>query len=174
MTLIEKAKAFVMPFYTKKDIAHDFRHIQRVLRTARRLAERYEADDELIDLGALFHGVIHIDEKQVTDFLHAEGLPEGRIASIVQAAWDSQVGREPVLLEGKILHDAHLLEGGKTFWVVKTLILGTARGETLQETLEFYRTHRSSSRCSLPESQEEFEEKVRFTREFFDDLSENV
>lgn len=35
------------------------------------------------------------------------------------------------------MHDAHVLEGGKAYLIVKTLITGSVRGQSLVETLDF-------------------------------------
>lgn len=174
MTIVEKTKEFVVPFYEKKDIGHNFAHIERVIKQARIIASNYSADDELLVLGAYFHGVIHIDEGKVIEFLHNEKVPEERIAKIVQAAWDSQRDHIPVLLEGKILHDAHHLEGGKTFFVVKCLLIGASKGESLQEILEHIQIPAEVPKSALPESQAAYNEKDRFTRDFIKSLEENL
>jgi len=38
-------------------------------------------------------------------------------------------------MEGKILHDAHMIEGGKIYLIVKSLITGSVRGQTLEQTI---------------------------------------
>ena len=163
-----------MPFYEKKDAMHDISHIERVLKLARKIAGNYLIDKELMELGAYLHGVIHLEEGKVIDFLKGEQLSEERINEIRQVAWDSQRDKTPQLIEGKILHDAHLLEGGKTFMVAKYLVLGTANGESLEEILEFMRNQSPSYRCSLPESQDKYMEQKRYTRDFIDDLTDNL
>lgn len=57
------------------------------------------------------HGVIHLDETRVIDFFRKENIKEEEIKRIVQVAWDSQKDKVSELIEGTILHDAHLLEG---------------------------------------------------------------
>jgi uncharacterized protein len=172
MNIIEKAKEFVMPYYLEKDIGHDFSHIERVLKLAVKIAERYAVDNELLTLGAYFHGVIHLDEEKVIKFLRDKKVPGERILKIVQVAWDSQRDRTPVLLEGKILHDAHFLEGGKTFFVAKTIIIGASKGESLQEIIEHMTPPPEVPKSALPELQAEYDEKDRFTRDFIKNLSE--
>jgi uncharacterized protein len=175
MTVVEKAREFVMPFYAKKDIGHGFSHIERVLKTARKIGKNYTADDELLVLGAYFHGVIHLDEEKVIKFLRDSKVPEDRISKIVQVAWNSQRDRIPVLLEGKIIHDTHFLEGGKTFFVVKLIMIGASKGESLQEILEYMKkTPDEVPQSALSELQAAYDEKDRFTRDFVDSLSENL
>ena len=174
MNIIEKAKTFVMPFYDKKDIGHNFSHIERVLKQARKIAAKYQADDELIVLGAYFHGVIYTHEGKVTEFLRGERVTQDRIATIIQIAWDSQRDHTPLLLEGKILHDAHHLEGGKTFFVVKTIMIGASKGESLQEMAEHMTVPPEVPKSALPELQAEYDEKDRFTRDFINDFSKSL
>ena len=149
-----------MPFYEKKDTMHDISHIERVLGLTQKMSENYSIDEELLELGAYFHGVIHLEEETVIDFLKSQHLSEERIDQIRQVAWDSQRDKTPQLIEGKILHDAHLLEGGKTFWIVKSLVLGTAHGESLSKIVEFMKTSTSDYHCVLPESQDKYIEKI--------------
>lgn len=40
-------------------------------------------------------------------------------------------------IEGKILHDAHMIESRNTFLIVKSLITGLVRGQTLEEMIEY-------------------------------------
>jgi uncharacterized protein len=174
MNIIEKTKIFVMPLYDEKDIGHNFSHIERVFKQAKIIAAKYPADDELLALGAYFHGVIYTDEGKVTEFLHEERVPHDRIATIIQVARDSQRDQTPLSLEGKILHDAHHLEGGKTFFVVKNIMIGASKGETLQEIVEHMTVPPEVPKSALPELQAEYDEKDRFTRDFINDLTKNL
>jgi uncharacterized protein len=122
MKLIEKVKVFVQPYYNKKDLMHNFSHITRVLKLAEKIAKNYQVDNELLIIGAYFHGVIHLDEKKVVNFLQSNKIDEQKIKKILQISWDSQKDSTSDLIEGKILHDAHLLEGGKTYLIVKSLV----------------------------------------------------
>lgn len=63
------------------------------------------------------------------------------IQKIVMIAWESQRPEVPKTFEGKVLHDAHVLEGGKTYADVKTLITGSVRGQSLLETLDYMKNN---------------------------------
>jgi uncharacterized protein len=141
---------------------------------ARKIASNYSIDDELLVLGAYFHGMINSNEGKVREFLRNEKVPEKRIVVIMQAARDSQRGSTPILLEGKILHDAHFLEGGKTFFVIKAIMIGVSKGESLQEILEHIEISAGAPKSALPESQAAYDEKDRFTRDFIDSLRKNL
>ncbi len=88
---------------------------------------------------------------------------------------ESHKEAEPKTIEGKILHDAHLIEGGKTFMIVKSLITGALRGQTLQETIEYIEKNLLGKfRCYLPEAQKLYKEKEKFTQEFLKELKTSL
>jgi len=121
--------SFSVPYYEGKDIMHNVTHIKRVLDETDKLCVFYpEADKDIIYAAGCFHGFIYSDEDRIRTFLREIGISNEEISSIIKAAWESQTDGEPETLEGKIAHDAHLLEGGKTFLVVKSLMTGTLRG----------------------------------------------
>ncbi|AKI97650.1 hypothetical protein [Kosmotoga pacifica] len=168
---------FVRPYYENKDIMHDLSHIDRVLKTANKLGKRYEdeIDHEVLMIAAYFHGFIYKDEKRIREWLKAKGLSDDKINKIVQVAWESQKKEIPRTLEGKILHDAHMIEGGKTFLIVKSLITGSVRGQSLDETIEYMEKNiLGKGQCYLAEAKEIYAEQQKFAREFISDLKEGL
>jgi len=74
-------------------------------------------------------------------------------------------------LEGKIAHDAHMVEGGKTFLVVKSLVTGTARGQSLEETLDYMnRNILNKGQCCLPEAVQMYAEKQAYLKDFMESV----
>ena len=76
----------------------------------------------------------------------------------------------PQTREGAYLHDAHLIEGGRTFGIAKCLVTGALRGQTLEETLDFI-----ESNLLGRFTQDKYEmivdvEQEEFTREFVAEL----
>jgi uncharacterized protein len=130
-------EAFVQQGYVGKDAVHELSHVRRVLRVARQLAKAHPCDAELLRLGGYFHGTIYADEPGVRAYLASKGFPPERIELVVRIAWESQKENEPKTVEGILLHDAHLIEGGKTFLITKSLVSGTARGQSLEETIAY-------------------------------------
>jgi len=167
----EKLKEFVKPYYESKDVMHNLSHVLRILREAEKLAKNYDVNKELLKYGAYLHGIVPKHEKAVKQFLKKQGLSEQRIKQIIQVARESHKEAEPKTIEGRILHDAHLIEGGKTFMVVKSLITGALRGQTLQETIKYIENNLLGKfHCYLPEAKKLFKEKENFTREFLKEL----
>jgi uncharacterized protein len=163
------------PWYDKKDVVHGIDHIRRVLAAARRLAAHYDgADMEVLCAGAYLHGIPSDERAQVGHLLRSM-MPEAKISAALTAAAESQKDSEPVSLEGKILHDAHLIEGGRTFLIVKSLVAGSARGQTVEETISFIEENiLGRFKCYLPEASGLYAEKEAYAREFLRELREGL
>lgn len=177
MASIDEIIEFVSPYYENKDIMHDLSHIERVLKTVNKLEIQYikEIDKEIIIFAAYFHGFIYKDEKRIHDWLVTNGMLQEKIKQIIQVAWESQKEEVPQSIEGKILHDAHMIEGGKTFLIVKSLITGSVRGQTLNETIDFIEKNiLDKGQCYLPEAQEIYIQQQSFAKEFIKDLKEGI
>ena len=87
------------------------------------------------------------------------------IDRIISAAWESQKDEEAKTIEGKILHDAHMIEGGKTYLIVKSLITGSVRGQTLELTIKYIEENiLDKGVCYLPEAQAIYNEQQEFAK----------
>ena len=161
---------FVKPYYADKDIMHNWWHIELVQKMIDRILAKsdYEVDEECLKLATYFHGFIYSDEKKIRQWMHKHSYSDEMISKTVKIAWESQRSETPETIEGKILHDAHVLEGGKTYQVVKTLITGSVRGQSLVDTLKYMEKNvLNSNKCYLPETIPLCEEMNRYTNDFF-------
>lgn len=168
---------FASPYYTDKDIMHNMWHIELVQRMIDRILSLsdYEVDREALKLATYFHGFIYSDEEKIKQWLIEQNYSDEMITKTIKIAWESQRSEIPESIEGKILHDAHVLEGGKTYLVVKTLITGSVRGQSLIETLDFMEKNvLNQSKCYLPETIPLCEEMNRYTNKFFSVLKEGI
>lgn len=168
---------FVKPYYADKDIMHNMWHIELVQRMINRIlaVSDYEVDKECLKLATYFHGFIYSDEKKIRQWMSKHGYSDEMISKTIQIAWESQRSEIPETIEGKILHDAHILEGGKTYVVVKTLITGSVRGQSLVDTLKYMEKNvLNKNKCFLPETIPLCEEMNRYTNDFFTDLTEGI
>ena len=120
---------------------HDYSHIQRVEQVLLSLQDEMSDDfNEAIARAALyFHGIIYTHEPEIKKFLSSLKLPLEDIDRIISLAWGSQKDSNPMTLEGILLHDAHMLEGGRNFEIIKSFITGSVRGQSLIETLQYNR-----------------------------------
>ena len=168
---------FVAPYYADKDIMHNMWHISLVEKMVQTILNlgNYQVDEECLLLATYFHGFIYKDELAIRHWLTQHDYSEKVIAKVIQTAWESQRNEVPATLEGKILHDAHVLEGGKTYLVVKTLITGSVRGQSLEDTLKYMQQNvLEHNKCFLPETKPLCEEMNTFARTFYADLVEGI
>ncbi|NJD03667.1 MAG: hypothetical protein FIA99_13980, partial [Ruminiclostridium sp.] len=151
---------------------HGMKHIERILKEADNLTLIYpQADRDIVFAACYFHGIIYGNEEIIRSFLERLNLFDEQICKIITAACESQVGSVPETLEGKIAHDAHMIEGGKTFLVVKSLVTGTARGQSMEETLEYVnRNILNKGRCYLAEAIDKYAEKQAYLKDFMESI----
>ena len=173
----ESLLVFAKPYYEGKDIMHDLWHIELVEKKVEQIIAmgNYKVDRESLLLATWFHGFIYKDETAIINWLREHDYAEETINRIVQIAWESQRREVPETLEGKILHDAHVLEGGKTYLVVKTLITGSVRGQSLKDTLAYMEKNvLGKNVCYLPETIPLCEEMNRYAEDFCAALQEGI
>ena len=173
----EKALSeFVEPYYAKKDAMHDLSHIRRLLKEARLICEKYHADKEVLTCAAYFHGVdVRKHRGDLMGFLASQGLPKRKARRIVLVASESHKESKPRTVEGKILHDAHLVVGGRTLMVTNFLVTGALRGFPVEHTIDYFDKEVDGRfRCYLPEMRRKYSEMEKFTREFFRELKRNL
>ncbi|MGN0448605.1 MAG: hypothetical protein ACI4GC_08675 [Acutalibacteraceae bacterium] len=168
---------FIRPYYEDKDIMHNMWHIELVQKMINRILSHcdYEVDEECLKLATYFHGFIYSDEKKIRKWLLEQNYNDEMISKTIKIAWESQRSEIPQTIEGKILHDAHVLEGGKTYLVVKTLITGSVRGQSLIDTLNYMEKNvLNQNKCYLPETIPLCDEVNHYTNDFFNDLKEGI
>lgn len=168
---------FVEPYYVEKDIMHNMWHIELVRKMVDRILSisNYNVDEECLTLATYFHGFIYRDEDTIKQWLIAQNYDNEMIAKTIKIAWESQRSEIPDTIEGKILHDAHVLEGGKTYLIVKTLITGSVRGQSLIDTLNYMeRNVLDKNNCYLPETIPLCEEMNKYTNCFFEEIMNGI
>lgn len=168
---------FVEPYYADKDIMHNMWHIDLVKKMVKKILANsdYEVEEECLVLATYFHGFIYKDEEKIRQWMVEQKYEEATISKTIQIAWESQRSEVPETIEGKILHDAHVLEGGKTYLVVKTLITGSVRGQSLVDTLNYMKKHvLGKNVCYLSETVPLCAEMNAYANRFFDDLVEGI
>lgn len=168
---------FSKPFYQHKDIMHDWTHIERVACSMRKLVEEEQVviDQLVAEAALMLHGIIYSIEPEIRHFLSSIGLSQASVEMIIQVAWESQKEERPSTPEGLILHDAHLLEGGKYFEIIKSLITGSVRGQSLKETLDYIqRNLLEKGRCYTDSGRKQYEVMKAITRDIYLDLREEI
>lgn len=173
----EALNKFMEPYYIDKDIMHNMWHIELVKRMVNKILSisSYEINDEHLLLALYFHGFVYRGEERIRAWMNDQRYTKESMDRIVKIAWESQRGEVPETIEGKILHDAHVLEGGKAYCVVKTRITGSVRGQSLEQTLDYMKNHvLDVNQCYLPETILLCEEMNAYTNQFYGDLTEGI
>lgn len=174
---IKKLKTFSESYYHDKDIMHNLWHIELVHKWVDRIIamSNYCVDYEIILCALYFHGFIYKDEQETRRWLSEQGVLADRAEIIIRVAWESQRSGEPETIEGKILHDAHVLEGGVAYQIVKTLITGSVRGQTLTETIEYMKKNViDKNRCFLPETIGLCRKMNEYSKEFIREIEQGI
>ena len=177
MINMDALREFVEPYYIDKDIMHNMWHIELVKRQVESIISlgNYQVDMESLVLATYFHGFVYSAENEIRYWLKAQQYTDEMIEKTVTIAWESQRSEVPNTIEGKILHDAHVLEGGKTYLIVKTLITGSVRGQSLLQTLDYMEKNvLNKNKCYLPETIPLCDEMNKFTVEFYRELLEGI
>ena len=173
----KKLQKFIKPYYEDKDIMHNMWHIELVKKSINKILNQtqYDVNEDLLEMAMYFHGFIYRDEEKIKKQLKENDVSDETIEKTIQISWESQRLEEPKTLEGKILHDAHVLEGGTSYTIVKTLITGSLRGQSLEETLKFVKENvLNKNKCYLPETIKMCDEMNRITNEFYNKLVEDI
>jgi len=155
---------------------HDLSHIERVNQTALALAEEIKEDFDvnIITFATYLHGFIYKHEKEIRDFLAEKQIDNQLADKIILVAWESQKSSNAVTHEGKLLHDAHMIEGGKTFLVTKSLVTGSVRGQSLIETLKYMKANvLDKGQCYFEITRNRYLEAQQYLKDYLDDIYVN-
>ncbi|MDD6031885.1 MAG: hypothetical protein PUC47_00135 [Oscillospiraceae bacterium] len=174
---LEKVRAFAAPFYADKDIMHNAWHIELTGRWVNRLLTlvKVPVNRENLTCALYFHGFIYSHEPLIRQWLSDQGVSPEQTEDIVRIAWESQRPEVPETMEGKILHDAHVLEGGKTYFIVKSLITGSVRGQDLNSTIAYIEKYvLDQNHCYLPEAKALCEQANAFAKDFIRELKAGI
>lgn len=165
--LFDNLRDFVKRYYADKDSLEDLDHVQRLLSEARALAADEPYDEDQLIFGAYFHGLIFTDEAEIRNFLFSLGLDRELVIRIMKVAWESGKDAVPETVEGALLHDAHLIEGGKEFQVAKWLMGAVSNGHTLPQIVAFLGDRLAGKyKCHTPPGRETHAEIEAYRQNF--------
>ncbi|HEY7350006.1 MAG TPA: HD domain-containing protein [Ktedonobacterales bacterium] len=143
--LLAAARAHVRARLGDDSSGHDWRHVERVVRLARRLAEEEGADVFLCELAALTHDLadwkLNPDEaralEEVRDWLaqHEADAPTiARVMEIITHLSFKGGGQPPMhTLEGQIVQDADRLDAIGAIGIARAFAYGGAKGLLLHD-----------------------------------------
>jgi uncharacterized protein len=164
-------------------LASGYEHSYRTYHLARQIGEGMDYDDEILHAACFLHDIGTVKDhprasaKKAVAILEETGFTAGKISKVKEAILEHMPGDAAKSTEGKLLHDANLLEGlgaigfarlaiGAFFWNhYKSLdkIIGMLERELL-----------FSDSFIFEKSRKMAEEKRRFTRTAIDELGEEL
>ena len=147
----------------KDDLSHDFLHVLRVLRMAKRVAKEYGADLDVIVPAALFHDIVMYPKNDprskraaeesaevAEEVLSAvEGYPKDKIPKVKEAIASHSYGhgKAPESLEAKILYDADKLEATGAIAIARVFASSQQMLRSFYEEKDPLAQHRERSRA---------------------------
>lgn len=176
---IEELRNFTISLLSDKnrDILHGIEHSDRILKGTNKISFNYSGkySNELVLFGAYFHGAVHYGEKPIRDWLRLKEYEPEYIDKIIEVTWESQSKNEPTTLEGKLLHDSHTIEGGKEYFVLKPLLVGTVMKQPIEKTIRFITdVLLANKKYYLPETKEYIDEIYEYANEFIHNLKDGL
>lgn len=136
MNIIDDAKKYIENIFENEFSGHDFYHTLRVYRMATYIAERENADIEIVQLAALLHDV---DDRKLSPetyqgkdrtifFLEKYGVELPVVSKICEIINEvSYVGKDsivPTTIEGKCVQDADRLDALGAIGIARTFAYG--------------------------------------------------
>ena len=134
--LISRALEYVKNLFENDYSGHDFFHTFRVFRMATHIAEKENADLEIVQLAALLHDVddikispqTHTEKVNARSFLAANNIDEITVCKICQIISDTSfAGKDSVVphtLEGKCVQDADRLDAIGAIGIARAFTYG--------------------------------------------------
>jgi len=163
------------------DPVHGYPHVMRVRKLALQLAAHYNSvDKEVVELAALLHDIGR-SGPGMTDhaftsarvaglLLRAMGYSESKVRAIVEAisTHSYSAGREPQLLEAKILSDADKLDALGAVGIARVFLYSGAIGRGIEDSIAHIKTKilKLPDLMKTPEGRELALKKVKIVMEF--------
>ena len=154
-------------------LASGYEHSYRIYHLSRQIAEGIEYDDDVLHAACFLHDIERMVDhsrgsaEKAKNILEETGFPAAKISKVVQAILSHMPGESPQSVEGKLLHDANLLDSigaigfarlsiGAFFWY---------HYKSLQEVLEMVERELSfADHLFFPKSRDLAREKKEFMK----------
>jgi uncharacterized protein len=135
--ILEAVRTYVYQEFSGEGTGHDFFHLERVVKTALRLARQEDADLFMTELAAWLHDVgdhklnngVDRSEEQITAILSKLKTPDEMIRKVIEIV--SQVsfskGKKAESLEAKIVQDADRLDAIGAIGLARVFAFGGSK-----------------------------------------------
>ena len=158
MKIIELLKKETERLTAKNDAAHDFEHIMRVYRNAKKICKNEKANPKLVLCAALLHDIVSFpksDKRSKTSskkssilaekILKKHNFSKNEIQIICNAILDHSFSKNktPKTIEGKILQDADRLDAIGAIGIARAFAVGGHANRSFYNALDPFCTKRS-------------------------------
>jgi uncharacterized protein len=155
--IIEKTKTFIKHKLEGEGTGHDWWHVDRVYRLAKRIAKEEKADSFTVELAALLHdisdwkfnkGDLTVGAQQAKKWLLELGLEEklaSHVEEIIETApfKGSKVKTPMRTLEGKVVQDADRLDAIGAIGIARAFAYGGWKGRVIYNPNGKIKIHKS-------------------------------
>ncbi len=140
-SILEAVRIYVYREFSGEGTGHDFFHLERVVKTALRIARQEDADLFMTELAAWLHDVgdhklnngIDRSEEQITAILNELKTPDNVIRNVIEIV--SQVsfskGKKAESLEAKIVQDADRLDAIGAIGLARVFAFGGSKNREI-------------------------------------------
>ena len=108
----EKIKQFSLDFYKKLDLAHNVEHMNKTVKIAEFIANRENANLEIVRLGAMLHQ-FHDNIDELKEFLETLNLEPKIMKLLLECAEfrpHNELSQKEASVEAKVVYDADALQ----------------------------------------------------------------
>ena len=148
-TAVEAAMEYVQMLFRNNSGGHDADHTMRVYRNALLIAGREaDCDIETVSLASLLHDaddhkLFHTkDNANARSFLMRQNISpektERIIAAINSVSFSRNRGKQPEILEGRIVQDADRLDAIGAIGIARTFAYGGEHGRSLDSSIRHF------------------------------------
>lgn len=140
-SILEAVRIYVYRQFSGEGTGHDFFHLERVVKTALRIARREDADLFMTELAAWLHDVgdhklnngVDRSEEQITAILSELKTPADVVRNVIEIV--SQVsfskGKKAESLEAKIVQDADRLDAIGAIGLARVFAFGGSKNREI-------------------------------------------
>lgn len=155
--------------------AHDFSHIERILKYAKQIHAAHSGNWKIIEAALLLHEITKNDldsiKTYVSDFTEEESA---QVTDCVRYHYNFV--DKPKTLEGKIVQDCDILDMLGAVGIARGFVASGEKGLNLPEAKDEYKRKRFlvMEQLNLDESKKMAEKKSQFTKLFFNTIEEEM
>lgn len=147
MGVINQTADYVRRVLADEGTGHDWWHIERVWRMAKRIGHAEQADLTVVELAALLHDIADwkahngdssIGPQKASDWLHSLGVDSAAVEQVSQIIANisfkgASVKQSLLTLEGKVVQDADRLDAIGAIGIARTFAYGGSKGRLIYD-----------------------------------------